>query len=140
MATENTAIPIVDFGAWPKGTPGERQRIATELTDACRSVGFAYVVNHGVPEEELAECFAWSKRLFDLPQDQKMLAPHPPGPSVHRGYSWPGLEKVSNHVRREGQDSSGLEQELRKVQDCKVRVPPAFAGRISAVLHGACDA
>ena len=44
------------------------------------------------------ECFAWSKKFFDLPLETKMLAPHPPGGSHHRGYSAPGVEKVSQGV------------------------------------------
>lgn len=38
-----------------------------------------------------------SKKFFALPPETKMLAPHPPGGSHHRGYSAPGLEKVSQH-------------------------------------------
>jgi isopenicillin N synthase-like dioxygenase len=34
---------------------------------------------------------------LDLPIETKMLAPHPPGGSHHRGYSAPGVEKVSQH-------------------------------------------
>lgn len=39
-----------------------------------------------------------SKKFFDLPIETKMLAPHPPGGSHHRGYSAPGVEKVSQHA------------------------------------------
>lgn len=39
-----------------------------------------------------------SKAFFDLPTETKMLAPHPPGGSHHRGYSGLGVEKVSQHV------------------------------------------
>lgn len=42
------------------------------------------------------------------------------GPNVHRGYSWPGLEKVSQYVHKDGEDSDAEDQELRKVEDCKV--------------------
>lgn len=44
-----------------------------------------------------------------------MLAPHPPGSAVHRGYSHPGLEKVSQYVG----DSEAERQHLREVRDCK---------------------
>lgn len=73
------AIPIVDFSAWSAGSPEEKQRIAKELTDAARGVGFVYIVNHGVPDDVLEQAFAWSKKLFDLSHEKKMLAPHPPG-------------------------------------------------------------
>jgi isopenicillin N synthase-like dioxygenase len=43
-----------------------------------------------------------------------MLAPHPPGGSHHRGYSAPGIEKVSQHEY----DANELHK-LRDVPDCK---------------------
>ena len=139
--TNNSAIPVVDFSRWYNGAADDKQQVALELADACRRVGFVYVVNHGVADELLDEAFGWSKKLFDLPTEKKMLAPHPPGkstpwsdphsqrisnlwksgPNVHRGYSWPGLEKVSQYVHKEGEDSDAEDEDLRKVQDCKVR-------------------
>lgn len=120
MPTKKPTIPVVDFSTWSNGSPQEKKRIAEELTAACRHVGFVYVVNHGVSNELLEEAFGWSKKLFDLPEEKKMLAPHPPGPTVHRGYSWPGLEKVSQYVPKEGDDLEATNEELRKVADCKV--------------------
>lgn len=77
-----SAIPVVDFGAWPTGSRDDRKRLAGELAGACRRVGFVYVVHHGVPDDLLAEAFAWSQKLFDLPREKKMLAPHPPGTAL----------------------------------------------------------
>lgn len=77
--TLSTTIPAVDMGSWTVGSTTDRKRIASELAEACRRVGFVYVVNHGVPADLLDEAFAWSRRLFDLPLEKKMLAPHPPG-------------------------------------------------------------
>ncbi|KAI1332766.1 hypothetical protein F5Y16DRAFT_418711 [Xylariaceae sp. FL0255] len=112
-----STIPIVDLAAWPGGSPGDRDRIAAELTAACRRVGFVYVVNHGLSPDLLAAAFAWSRKLFDLPLEQKMLAPHPPGPNVHRGYSWPGLEKVSQTIYGDGEEDK--QAESRKISDVK---------------------
>lgn len=38
-----------------------------------------------------------SKKFFALPLETKNLAPHPPGGAHHRGYSAPGLEKVTQN-------------------------------------------
>lgn len=90
-------LPVIDFSKWTAdSSPEQRYKIGKELADACHNVGFVYIINHGVSPELLEEAFGWSKRLFDLKEEQKMLAPHPDGPTVHRGYSWPGLEKVRN--------------------------------------------
>ncbi|KAF2087332.1 Clavaminate synthase-like protein [Saccharata proteae CBS 121410] len=121
MASPNSTIPIIDFTPWTSSTstPSDRLAVAERLTDACRNVGFVYIINHGVTEDLLTEAFAWSKKLFDLPHEKKMLAPHPEGPNVHRGYSWPGLEKVSQYVHEEGKDAKEEDEVLRKVEDCK---------------------
>ncbi|KAI0107122.1 hypothetical protein GGR51DRAFT_516341 [Nemania sp. FL0031] len=115
--TPSTSIPVVDMGPWPEGSATDRKRIASELTEACRRVGFVYVVNHGVQADLLEEAFSWSRRLFDLPLEKKMLAPHPPGPNVHRGYSWPGLEKVSQTIYADGEEDK--QAEGRRVSDVK---------------------
>ena len=119
MTAETSSIPIVDFAAWdPKTAPEKRKSVAQELVRACRSVGFVYIVNHNVSSERLAQAFGWSKKLFDLELEQKMLAPHPEGHTVHRGYSWPGLEKVSNAMGDE--DDADLTKKLRQISDVKV--------------------
>ncbi len=119
MSEAQPPIPTIDFSQWDEGTSKQRKVIADQLIEACRNVGFCYITNHNVRPEYLAQAFAWSKRLFDLGQDEKMLAPHPPGFSVHRGYSWPGLEKVSNAMGDE-EDVENLKKELRQVSDVKV--------------------
>lgn len=121
MDAEKSDIPIVDFSGWGSATVEKKSRIATQLVDACRAVGFAYVINQTIPPEKLAEAFGWSKKLFDLSHEGKMLASHPNGFAVHRGYSWPGLEKVSNAVRDE--DDPELVAKLRLVSDVKVLGP-----------------
>ncbi|KAL9131691.1 MAG: hypothetical protein Q9217_000432 [Psora testacea] len=116
---ETSSIPIVDFAAWHTNTDiDDKKAVAAKVVEACRTVGFVYIINHTVSPEMLAEAFEMSKRLFDLPQEKKMLAPHPPGFTIHRGYSWPGLEKVSNAMGDE--EDRDLATNLRKVSDIKV--------------------
>ncbi|RYP65494.1 hypothetical protein DL770_008985 [Monosporascus sp. CRB-9-2] len=78
---------------------------------------FAYIVNHGIANNLLEEAFHFSRELFALPQETKMLAPHPPGPNVHRGYSWPGLEKVTQDIIKEGDEAT--EAKNREIADVK---------------------
>jgi len=114
----DSGIPIIDFARWtPDAKPEERVAIANELVEACRRVGFVYVINHGVSPELLKEAFGWSKKLFDLKQEEKLQAPHPDGFAVHRGYSWPGLEKVSQVITKD--DNPDIATSLRKTSDCK---------------------
>ena len=118
----NPSIPVVDFADWSSNAPFKQKRaIAEKLIEACQTVGFVYITNHHLSSERLAQAFQWSKKLFDLKLEQKMLAPHPSGFAVHRGYSWPGLEKVSNAMGDED-DIAELTKKLREVSDVKVRL------------------
>jgi isopenicillin N synthase-like dioxygenase len=126
-ANANANLPIIDLGPFlhpstSTSTADQRLQTARDLVRACRDVGFVYIKNHGVPQDELDEAFRISKTFYDLPTEQKMTAPHPPGWAVHRGYSWPGLEKVSDALGKK--DDDGEEEEVvrqfREVQDFKV--------------------
>ena len=119
-SASDLSIPIVDLTAFlnQESTVEDRLRVAQDLVSACRHVGFVYIKNHGVPRDQLEQAFAISKKFYDLPTEQKMKAPHPPGWSVHRGYSWPGLEKVSSAIS--ATDDEEAIKQLREVQDYKV--------------------
>jgi isopenicillin N synthase-like dioxygenase len=52
-------IPIVDFAKAASGTKEEKEKIASQIDEAFRNVGFVYLKNHGVPRETVDECFAW---------------------------------------------------------------------------------
>lgn len=114
-----TTIPLVDLSGFTTDSPYQtRVGIAQDLVRACQTVGFAYIRGHGIPQEQLDKAFAMSKQFFDLSLEQKMKAPHPPGWAVHRGYSWPGLEKVSGALSEK--DDPEAVRKLREVMDYKV--------------------
>ncbi|PGG99376.1 hypothetical protein AJ80_09372 [Polytolypa hystricis UAMH7299] len=110
-------IPLVDFSCWDKGSQEERLKIAQNLVAACKTVGFVYIVNHDISPDKLSQAFSWSKKFFDLSPEQKLSAPHPEGSSAHRGYSWPGLEKVSQVMS--DKDDPELAKKLRQITDYK---------------------
>lgn len=117
---QQVSIPVVDFSAWFSGSLRQRQDIAQDLAGACKSLGFVYIVGHGVPSELVQQAFDWSKKLYDLSHEDKMKAPHPPGSSPHRGYSHPGLEKV--YSKQDAEDDAVEESQgrsLRQVMDFK---------------------
>lgn len=112
-------LPVVDFSSWHNAKDERsRQRVAQQLVDACQRVGFVRIINHSLPEGVLDEAFEWMKRLFALPEEDKMKAPHPAGWAVHRGYSWPGLEKVTQIMSTD--DDGDVKKKLREVPDVKV--------------------
>jgi isopenicillin N synthase-like dioxygenase len=109
-------IPVVDFAKRSSTSDlAERISLARSLVSACQQVGFVYIINHGLDQQLLDDAFATTKRLFSLSHEAKMQAPHPDGPAVHRGYSYPGLEKVSQYAG--GEQEVG--EQLRDITDCK---------------------
>lgn len=87
-------ILVVDFAKWSSTSDSaERPSLARSLVSACQQVGFVYSINQGLDPKLLDNAFETSKRLFALSHEAKMKVPHPDGPAVHRGYSYPGLEK-----------------------------------------------
>ena len=114
-------IPVVDLSPWKQAHDQQaRQKVAQEIVDACKKVGFVYITNHSIPEPVLDKAFDWSRRFFELSMEEKSKAPHPEGWAVHRGYSCPGLEKVSQAVS--GGDDEDVVKKLRQTPDFKVRI------------------
>ena len=109
-------IPIIDIASLTTNpNPHAQLSTAKSLVTACQQLGFAYITNHNLSPTLLEHAFRTSKALFALPLSAKMQAPHPAGPTVHRGYSHPGLEKVSQYAG----ESKDVGEQLREVEDCK---------------------
>ncbi|KAJ3862100.1 flavonol synthase/flavanone 3-hydroxylase [Lentinula novae-zelandiae] len=86
MAFNRESLPTVNFVDFGDGT--------SKLFEACRDVGFAYLVNTGIPQGQIDGMFDWafswhhkSAKLFALPIETKLKAPHPQEGWKHRGYS-----------------------------------------------------
>ena len=65
-------IPILDVGPYLAGEPGALEALANEVRHAQESIGFYYIVNHGVPQQLIDDTFAAVARFFDLPEDEKL--------------------------------------------------------------------
>ncbi|KAI9352259.1 Clavaminate synthase-like protein [Zopfochytrium polystomum] len=90
-------IPIVDFGGFLTGDAEAKRRTSEELVNAFKNVGFVYLSNHGVREEQLKLVYAKSKAFFDLDLEEKMKLEWE-SPESNRGYVAPGREKVTQLV------------------------------------------
>jgi len=45
-----SSVPVVDFAPFRDGTLKSRAQVAGAIADACRQIGFFYLVNHSVPQ------------------------------------------------------------------------------------------
>ncbi|KAF8303107.1 Clavaminate synthase-like protein [Clavulina sp. PMI_390] len=102
MTSTRQTIPTIDLSPFTTDKTDDTQstgqlEAAKSLVQALHRFGFVKIVGHGFSMQELEEALGWAKRLFALPYEEKMKAPHPPTPIPHRGYSGLGREKVYNY-------------------------------------------
>ncbi len=81
-----TNVPVIDIAPFRGGTPEAKQRVADQVGDACRDIGFLVVTGHGVPDALIKETYDSAKAFFDLSEDQKARVERP-APDQVRGYS-----------------------------------------------------
>ena len=70
--TSAETIPIIDLGPYLAGEPGALDRTARELRFALTEIGFYFIVNHGVPREQIREVFAQVRRFHEQPLERKL--------------------------------------------------------------------
>jgi isopenicillin N synthase-like dioxygenase len=79
-------IPLVDFAPFLSGDSEGRRAVASEISRACRSIGFLYLKNHGIPQNKVDAIFAASKTFFALPIEARNTPGMLCTPSHNRGY------------------------------------------------------
>src|SRR5580698_10236343 len=67
-------LPVIDFAPLSGKNDSAKDRIAREVHDACRDIGFLTIVNHPVPPAKIREIFRQSQHFFALPLAEKMKA------------------------------------------------------------------
>jgi isopenicillin N synthase-like dioxygenase len=96
--SDSGIVPVVDISAWtdPKGgaRDDDRQAVARRLDEVCRTVGFAQIVGHRVPDDLIADMLALTSAFFDLPVEEKVRYV-PSAPNINRGYAPFGSEALA---------------------------------------------
>ena len=73
MTGSDGRLPIIDVGPlWQEANDGELSRLGGEVHDACRSTGFFYIANHGVPSDLIDAAFEANRRFHALPLEDKL--------------------------------------------------------------------
>jgi isopenicillin N synthase-like dioxygenase len=70
MAAET--IPVIDLGPYLAGEEGAAERTAGELRHALTEIGFYFIVNHGVPREQIRAVFEQVRRFHAQPLEAKL--------------------------------------------------------------------
>ncbi|XP_037043773.1 2-oxoglutarate-Fe(II) type oxidoreductase hxnY-like [Bradysia coprophila] len=97
-------IPVIDLNHW-KSSPAGRTKVAQEFTRAFEDIGFAYIVNHRVPQTIIDQVFVQHRRFHELPLNEKNKIRLN---QWHRGY----LPLASYQVKRESRSKGELIEDI----------------------------
>ncbi|XP_065139137.1 uncharacterized protein [Paramisgurnus dabryanus] len=98
-------IPIVDFSVYEREnthvSDDKLEKLVEELRSAFTDVGFVYLKNTGIHQEEVDKVMSVSKKFFSLPEYKK--APFTRGSfSCNGNHGWISLKTESLNPRRPG--------------------------------------
>lgn len=110
MATNFSSIPVLDYSLL--SDPSTKPQFIAQLHNALVNVGFYYLTNHPVPEEDIEAVVAYAPKFFDLPAEEKerirmIHSPH------FFGYSRFGAELTKGKVDQREQFDFGTSSEIR---------------------------
>lgn len=69
--SDANGFPVLDLAGYLAGEAGERERLVGELHRALTTVGFFFIVGHGIPQSLIDSVFAEAARFHALPLDAK---------------------------------------------------------------------
>ncbi|KAG7166946.1 2-oxoglutarate-dependent dioxygenase htyE-like 1 [Homarus americanus] len=109
--TPGRRIPLVDLGQLglmhdEEPSQEEWQRVARQLHDAFTDIGFVYLTNHGVSDDQMDHLFKSSATFFNLDEETKIR--YQRDPEKQQGYV---------AVDRETLDTKEMSHELREAYD-----------------------
>jgi len=88
------SVPIIDLQPYFTGSAEGRAAVAKAVDEACRSIGFLVITNHGIPAELVEQVSELSREFFALPLAEKRKVDRP-SPEMVRGYSAVAEESLS---------------------------------------------
>jgi isopenicillin N synthase-like dioxygenase len=108
VAVEAESLPTIDLRRF-EGHGSERRRFLEDLRKAARSVGFFYLVGHGIEHGLIQDVLKVSRRFFALPEEDKLALEMVNSPHF-RGYNRAGFEHTRGKPDRREQVDLGPER------------------------------
>jgi isopenicillin N synthase-like dioxygenase len=88
-----SSIPVVNIEPLLRGEPAGQRQVAQQIGDACRGIGFFYIMGHGVAPNDLGSVFGKAAEFFRSPAAIKAQSAFV-GPGGNRGYIKLGGESL----------------------------------------------
>ncbi|KAL2823818.1 putative 2OG-Fe(II) oxygenase family oxidoreductase [Aspergillus cavernicola] len=78
--------------------PGGKERLAKQLFEAIQNIGFFYIINFGLSQEDVDRQFSIGKQIFNLPIEEKLKYRAELEKGGYNGYKPMGLREISPGV------------------------------------------
>ena len=92
--SELVTLDLSDFDR-----PGGKERLAKQLEHAVHHVGFFYVKNYGLTQEQVDRQFTLAKNFFALPVEEKALSEVDYGNADYNGWRRSGQRQLQQNVK-----------------------------------------
>jgi isopenicillin N synthase-like dioxygenase len=90
----STLFPVFDLGKFEQAHAVDRRRLASQVDEICRRIGFLAIANHGVDHGAIDAIWSKAQAFFDLPDGEKLKA-GAPYPGYPYGYLGPEREALA---------------------------------------------
>ena len=107
----SAALPIIDMATYRAGAADARTALVAQIAMMSRSLGFFYLINHGVSDALLERQLDWSRKFFDLPIQQKQAIDFRRMP-VRRGYEPMAQQTLQAGAQPDQKEAFSLGREL----------------------------
>ncbi|CAG2238910.1 unnamed protein product [Mytilus edulis] len=121
--SETTIIPVIDFRTSgidveneESVSNGNLSKLGNEMCKALEEIGFCYLKNHGIPDEQLRLALESSKQFFTQSIDEKVKCVKPDDSY----FGWIGLEKERLNPERPAGD---YKEVYGLIPDCGIWPP-----------------
>ena len=95
----DSVVPVIDIAPFLTGGREDKARVAAEVDDACREIGFLVIAGHGVAQAQIDEMGGVTRAFFDLPHWEKLRVKMPP--DRYRGLMTVGSEDTAYSMDEE---------------------------------------
>ena len=95
----DSVVPVIDIAPFLTGGREDKARVAAEVDDACREIGFLVIAGHGVAQGQIDEMGGVTRAFFDLPHWEKLRVKMPP--DRYRGLMTVGSEDTAYSMDEE---------------------------------------
>ena len=74
---KNETVPVIDISPFLSGYDAGKKIVATEVAEACKTIGFFAIKGHGVPQGIIEDLRESSHAYFEQSEDIKRCSSHP---------------------------------------------------------------